>query len=216
MHNPWCSSVVTTCLLALALSTAAWSAPMAADDSHKSASDRADTNGSAQTRSTTGALNADHSTSTGNKSMDLLLNSKMPAGSLDVGAGAAAKGDDLPMGAGPSPMAATGYAPSASQSREGTSTSLKQWVRETGTNTGDSRSPSREVSDETSGDHRTGSNRAQGQGHDAADSEPGAFGKVFAFIRENRMTMLMVCALVLMLAGVAFVYSSKASSASRR
>lgn len=152
--------------------------------------------------------------------MDLLLNAKMPTGPLDINAGQNGKGFGDPLTNRATPSGSNANAAGTSRSGDGagdgTGEGLKQWLKETGTASGEANASARETDNGADQKSRTAAHRSRGQGDESAGSEVSGFGKAIVFIRENRLAMLMLCAVVLILAGGAFVYSSKASSGGRR
>lgn len=200
----------------MGLTAAASAAPMSSDDGPKSQNESAQLGGLSQSNSTTGVSSKNPHASTGDKSMDLLLNAKMPTAPLDINAGKNGKGFGDPMATRATPSGSNANAAGNSQTADNAGEGRKQWLTETGAASGEANASAREAGDGSDQKGRTAANRSRGQGDQTAEPEVGGFGKVIVFIRENRLAVLMLCALVLILAGGAFVYSSKASSGGRR
>ena len=215
MRRIWRNIVGAACLATLGLATAVWAAPMSSDDAN-SQSESAPLGGSSQSNPSTGVSSKNPHASTGDKSMDLLLNAKMPTAPLDINAGQNGKGFGDPLANRATPSGTNASGARTSQSGDGSGDSLKQWLKETGAASGEANASAREAGDGSDQRGRTTANRSRSSGDQAGESEVSGFGKAIVFIRENRVVMLVLCALVLILAGAAFVYSNKAASGGRR
>ena len=200
----------------MGLTTAASAAPMSSDDVPKPHNESALSAGSSKSNSSMGGSNKDSDTSTGDKSMDLLLNSKLPTAPMELSADQSAKGLGDPMTGRATPAGSNANAARSSQGGDGSGDGVKRWLKETGAASGEPNASAREAREGSDQKGRTAANRSPGQGAQAAESEPSVFGKAILFIRENRSAMLMLCALVLILAGAALMYSGKGSAGGRR
>lgn len=216
MRSYWQLLAATFGLAGLTLMASVWAAPLSTEEGARSVGTGSPSSDSRPGSPSAGLAGA--TLSTGNKGMDLLLETKMAAPPVDADRerGAARQllaPNGQPFGA---TRTDTTKPNQSADNSPGGDAAVKQWVKDVGGAAAGSNQVVRESEAKADSGQRTSRQRQSSQQDGDAQATPSAFGQVITFIRENRMAMLMLCAAVLILAGAAFVYSSKASSGGRR
>lgn len=216
MYRTWRNTLGLASLAIWCCMAPAWSAPTSSADAPTPQGESTQVHRSAQSSPSPGHSTHDARTSTGDKGMDVLLQAKLPSAPLELNTGHGPKGFADPLATRPAQSGSAPNASGAPGTADNSGQALKQWVKEIGGASGEGGASARPSRDESGQERGTGANRTADSGGQSGDAQPSGFGRAIAFIRENRLVMLLLCAVVLILAGAALVYSSKASSGGHR